>query len=267
MPAPNPVSQARDRTCILTVTRQVRFCCATTGTPLFIFTFIIAFILFLIFLVVLFITPFIPIVAFVLRNVCICFIRVLIVIFFSTVLILSVFTTSFTSTSSASGPVLSKPSGPISFNPLRNLGRWVPQSPHFPEEETEAQTGSKICLRSQIWGTGLGLSPTLTDLLRRPDLDPSPAGSPGHGLAPDDRLHMQPLPLLGSPPRILSAPVPFAPPPAELCLFSWVREGWPRFPEGTLRWGEAGSLPLQGKNSNPGPLPTVHGGLLRGGSL
>ena len=29
----NPLSEARDRTCVLTDARQIRFCCAMTGTP------------------------------------------------------------------------------------------------------------------------------------------------------------------------------------------------------------------------------------------
>ena len=33
MPDPNPLSEARDRTCILMDTSQICFCCATVGTP------------------------------------------------------------------------------------------------------------------------------------------------------------------------------------------------------------------------------------------
>ena len=36
---PNPLSEARDGTCILRDASWIRFCCATTGTPAF-FTFI-----------------------------------------------------------------------------------------------------------------------------------------------------------------------------------------------------------------------------------
>ena len=34
MPIPNPLSKARDQTCILMDTSRIRFCCAMTGTPL-----------------------------------------------------------------------------------------------------------------------------------------------------------------------------------------------------------------------------------------
>ena len=34
---PNPLSKARDQTCSLMVTSQIRFCCATTGTLCFLF--------------------------------------------------------------------------------------------------------------------------------------------------------------------------------------------------------------------------------------
>ena len=34
-PIPNPVSQARDPTCILMDTGRIRFCCDTTGNPCF----------------------------------------------------------------------------------------------------------------------------------------------------------------------------------------------------------------------------------------
>ena len=39
---PNPLREARDRTCVLTVTSQVRFCCTMTGTPSFFFFFFLA---------------------------------------------------------------------------------------------------------------------------------------------------------------------------------------------------------------------------------